>query len=289
MSTSTSTGDKQAHPAILEQQQPQFEFITAKEALIMEQQLDEHQQKQKQRPTPLSIPGLGALGVIGDGRPVTSERSAFSQPQQQQFQPEQQQFAVPQTFVLFPNQPGATIVQSGGPAKTVTTSMPYQSVYPPQVSGVPTGYVGQWAIPPTHQAVYQPSMSKVAPMQQFGPGGFTNQFQQPQQQFQQPQQQVQQAPQQVPMRASVQQPADSIAVAGEPTNSTLERWFQIGSSRFAVVKVWKGRVYVGIRQFNLEDNQWKVTRNGINLTEAEWKSLAMQGSQISAAVQECYR
>ncbi len=75
----------------------------------------------------------------------------------------------------------------------------------------------------------------------------------------------------------------------EPNPEATESWFQVGSSRFAVVKVWKGRVYVGIRQYMLEDDQWRVTRNGINLTDKEWKSLAAHVGEIDAAVAGCYQ
>ena len=64
-----------------------------------------------------------------------------------------------------------------------------------------------------------------------------------------------------------------------------ERWFDIGGQSINV-KIWKGRLYVGLRQFVYESGQWKPTRNGINLTQGEWVGLYNHMEEINKAVAE---
>ncbi len=71
--------------------------------------------------------------------------------------------------------------------------------------------------------------------------------------------------------------------------SSDEKWFQVGDSRFVVVKIYKGRLYVAIRQYLLERGQWRVTRNGINLGGTEWQMFMSQLPQINEAVTELAR
>jgi hypothetical protein len=70
------------------------------------------------------------------------------------------------------------------------------------------------------------------------------------------------------------------------SNATPERWFDLGGQRYVTVKIWKGRLYVGLRQFVFEGGQWKSTRNGINLTHTEWAIMHSHMEDINSAVCE---
>ena len=72
-----------------------------------------------------------------------------------------------------------------------------------------------------------------------------------------------------------------------PTTCTPEHWFSLGNNRYVNVKVWKGKVYVGIRQFawDTAGNQQKATRSGINLRTDEWNELFKQMQNVDSAVQ----
>jgi hypothetical protein len=69
----------------------------------------------------------------------------------------------------------------------------------------------------------------------------------------------------------------------ESPKDTPERWFALGTGRFVVVKVFNGRTYVNIRQFDLRVG-CKATRNGINLNLSEWLQLDRHLADIRSAV-----
>ena len=73
---------------------------------------------------------------------------------------------------------------------------------------------------------------------------------------------------------------------GQQQVTTPERVFDIGGQRFLNVKIFKYRLYVGIRQWIFENGQWKATRNGINLTQKEWNEICNQMAEINKAVSE---
>ena len=68
--------------------------------------------------------------------------------------------------------------------------------------------------------------------------------------------------------------------------TNTEKYFALGGQRYASVKIWKGRLYIGFRQFCFESGIWKPTRNGINLMHGEWEALYSQLEDINKAVAE---
>jgi hypothetical protein len=88
-----------------------------------------------------------------------------------------------------------------------------------------------------------------------------------------------------PTQPPVGTPAPS-ATQNQSSSTTPERWFNLGNQRYVSVKIWKGRLYVGIRQFVFESGVWKATRNGINLTQTEWSCMSSQINDVHKAVAE---
>ncbi len=81
--------------------------------------------------------------------------------------------------------------------------------------------------------------------------------------------------------------------APDPDQSENEKnaaRFQIGGERYAVVKRFKGRPYVNIREYYTNDNSTKLLagKKGINLTPEQWRKLGMQSSKITEAVNNMY-
>ena len=62
--------------------------------------------------------------------------------------------------------------------------------------------------------------------------------------------------------------------------------FHIGGERYAVVKRFKGRVFVNLREYYVKEGTSKLLagKKGLNLTSDEWRELAMQGPNITAAI-----
>ena len=72
----------------------------------------------------------------------------------------------------------------------------------------------------------------------------------------------------------------------QETNENNAVAFHIGGERYAVVKRFKGRVFVNLREYYVKEGTTKILagKKGLNLTSDEWKQLAMQGANITAAI-----
>jgi hypothetical protein len=97
-------------------------------------------------------------------------------------------------------------------------------------------------------------------------------------------------PQPAQLQFQPQQPAaSSIFGIGPPPidpQTAAERWFPLGNDRFMVVKIFKGREYITIRQYDAVNGIWRATRNGINLKYPEWKSIEDNIADIRDAVEQ---
>ena len=72
----------------------------------------------------------------------------------------------------------------------------------------------------------------------------------------------------------------------QETNDKNAVAFHIGGERYAVVKRFKGRVFVNLREYYKKEaplNYW-LEKKGLNLTSDEWKQLAEHGANITAAI-----
>ena len=72
----------------------------------------------------------------------------------------------------------------------------------------------------------------------------------------------------------------------QETNEKNAVAFHIGGERYAVVKRFKGRVFVNLREYYVKEGTSKLLagKKGLNLTSDEWKQLADQGANITAAM-----
>ena len=72
----------------------------------------------------------------------------------------------------------------------------------------------------------------------------------------------------------------------QETNDKNAVAFHIGGERYAVVKRFKGRVFVNLREYYAKEGSSKLLagKKGLNLTSDEWKQLAEQSANITAAL-----
>jgi hypothetical protein len=64
---------------------------------------------------------------------------------------------------------------------------------------------------------------------------------------------------------------------------TPQKWFHLDGRRWVNVKVYKNKLYIGVRQFTQEGHP---TRTGINMSKEEWERLLTLAPEINTAVDE---
>ena len=72
----------------------------------------------------------------------------------------------------------------------------------------------------------------------------------------------------------------------QETNDKNAVAFHIGGERYAVVKRFKGRVFVNLREYYVKEGTTKLLagKKGLNLTSDEWKQLSEQSASITTAI-----
>ena len=72
----------------------------------------------------------------------------------------------------------------------------------------------------------------------------------------------------------------------QETNEKNAVAFHIGGERYAVVKRFKGRVFVNLREYYVKEGTTKLLagKKGLNLTSDEWKQLSEQSASITTAI-----
>ncbi|XP_050081084.1 RNA polymerase II transcriptional coactivator [Anopheles maculipalpis] len=81
-------------------------------------------------------------------------------------------------------------------------------------------------------------------------------------------------------------PAKQAKKTQKPTDSDTkdENSFELEKNRKVSVSEFKGKVYVGIREFYEKDGKTLPSKKGISLTVPQWKKLLEQADAINEAI-----